>query len=340
MRNFVIIFFIIPISSFCQENWTIIGNEEIQFTAKMYNLESSSLDTLWLYEQSLFRYSWLSEDSKGDHPVIKYKVKSTNYPSTYIHSDSSFQLIEEFLNSTINNYIENEEYEYINSGWYSLDGYFGKLFKFKELKSNELYESRVILIENQLIELETLSEATNWFSKSKATFFDSLVLKGRKKNKINYGIGIVDSMTYQVDFPEMSTSINQFIDSEFGILNLDIRILERNESEGNMVFISLESKYPHNFIVTDEELELFYDQYAKGSINGMNGKLISIDEIEIDGMRGVEYYGELFNGLATSYNRIFLVDRTLYSIGLIFTYDDLDNEGKNFIESFRLKNKN
>ncbi len=106
---------ILPGFLFSQNSWGKIGGKEIQLTAEIYSLTEQTVDTLYLGETPILVHSWLGQPQSAEHPVMVYQMNSSNYPATYVDSDSSFQLIEGFLNSTILNILEDPEYELLSS---------------------------------------------------------------------------------------------------------------------------------------------------------------------------------------------------------------------------------
>ncbi|MEM8527398.1 MAG: hypothetical protein AAGG68_22345 [Bacteroidota bacterium] len=143
MNRFTTILLLLPSFVLGQYNNQSVGEEEYNFEAMIFNLESKTIDTLELAEKSIIRHTWIGKENTS---IVEYRLKSSTYPADYINSDSSFQLIEGFLNSTISDLIENPNYEYVSSSLEFISGYPGKDFKFKDLSSNSLFNSKSYLI--------------------------------------------------------------------------------------------------------------------------------------------------------------------------------------------------
>ncbi len=65
---------------------------------------------------------------------------------------------------------------------------------------------------------------------------------------------------YLIDFPSKPTTQNKLIDSEYGKLTINIQTLETDETADNIVYVSLQTKYPKKVVNQDEiyELNKFY----------------------------------------------------------------------------------
>ena len=327
---------ILPCFLFSQDSWKKIGGKEIHLTAEIYNLTQHTVDTLYLEEAPVLVHSWVGEAQSVEHPVMVYQMNTSTYPATYVDSDSSFQLIEGFLNSTILDILENPEYELLTSSLIFQNGFPGKEFKFKNLKNNSLREINTYLFHNQLVELTATSRSDNWFSNSKSRFFESIKLLGRGENNVDYGIPIIKKDAYTVSFPKTPEVMNVFTERVEGYVNSKMKMLERNVSNGVVVFISSQAKFPKSFSVNAEGLDSFYDESMAGSIQSMNGKFISKKEVTLDGEKGLEFYASIYEGAAKSCFRNFYQNGTLFSVGVLFIGEELDAEGKKFLDSFKV----
>ena len=326
-----------PNISLSQEDWEPIFVENSEIKARIHPRSVKITDTAYLNEDRIIITSWNVKTEELDHPVIEYNLKTSNYPSGYVHSDSSFQLIEGFLNSTINKFIDNPNFEYVNSSLEFIHGYPGKNFKFKNLESNELMESKVYLINSQLVELVTNSRSENWFSKSKSDLLESLTLDHSLQNKKDYGIPIIEKDSYSIKFYRDPELKKMFIDTDEGIVHSIIKVLESDPSTGILVYMSGEIKFSNVIDLDKESREAFYTKSMNGSINSMNGKFIETKKIKYNNIEGVEYFSSLYEGKATSCNRIFYTNETLYTQGVIFTTDEINEKGTSFLNSFEIK---
>ena len=331
----IILFLINTIYS--QESWSKITGQAPGIELDIFGQATFSLDTLFLDDDAVYRSNYISNPKSVDHAVTHYGLHISRYPSTYIHSDSSFSVIEGFINSFVAELLESSHFEYINSALEFQNGYPGKSFKFKEINSNKLHEYEVYLIQNYLIELTTHSASTNWFSKSKSRFYDSFNTLDVASNKVNYGIPIIESDSYSIHFPSKPEINNLFIDSNYGIVNTKMKILDLSDASTVLVFMSGESKYNEKFVMDSTVLTDFYIQSMNGSIKAMNAEHISHHEFKYNQqLRGIEFNASLQDGKITSKNRILYNEGRLYTLGVLTNLEGhLSSQA--FIDSFSLK---
>ena len=322
---------------YSQESWSKIAGQAPGIELDIFGQAMFSVDTLFLEDKPIYRSNYISNPKSLDHSVTQYELHVSRYPSTYINSDSSFSIIEGFINSTVTELLESNDFEYINSALEFQDGYPGKSFKFKEKSSNKLHEYEVYLIQNYLIELITHSVSTNWFSKSKSRFFDSFKTLDVASNKINYGIPIIESDSYTITFPSKPEINNLFVDTNYGIVNIRMQTLDLSQATNVLVYMSGESKYNEDFMIDSTALTNFYIESMNGSIKSMNAEHISHNEFKYSTqLRGLEFQASLQNGKITSRNRILYNEGRLYTLGVITNSED-KLSGQAFIDSFSLK---
>lgn len=156
------------------------------------------------------------------------------------------------------------------------------------------------------------------------------------ENSKDYGIPIIKSDSYTISYNRTPEIQSLFVDSSEGLINTKVKIDERGTDSSTLVFMSSESKYHSNFRVENEELDSFYIKSMNGSINSMNGEFASKKEISYLGHRGLEFYATLYEGQVRCCYRIFLINDTLYSIGILYTNSQPDEEGLRFMDSFKL----
>ena len=97
--------------------------------------------------------------------------------------------------------------------------------------------------------------------------------------------------TLLITFPEVPREQSKTVDSEYGMLSLDIQILEPTIKEDNMVYIAMETKYPSGIVDTGDPVALnsLYKKAIDGSLNSVNGDLISINDVYYKDHPGKEY---------------------------------------------------
>lgn len=318
-----------------QDQWsTLTGNSE-EFQVEIFGSPETYVENLLLGTDTIIKYSWNAEISDTSHLNTYYSVAISTYPLEYVHSDSSFALIDGFLNSTVSSFTEDSTFSMVNTGFLLPQGYPGKYYKYKLSPANALLEYRSYLIQNQLIELWVISKPDAWFNTSKDKFFSSFTPLNRPRNTIDYGFTVIDTSSFEIAFPETPTLQDAFVDSELGKLHLRLHILERKASAGNVVFLSSELKYPDQFEILDENKEEFYTNAIDGSLQSTQGTLLNRQDITYNGFTGVEMQASIQNGLLTGTYRIFIIEKFMYMMGVLSTNKDLDKEALDFLDSFK-----
>ena len=337
MKNLLLIFALLfPFLLSAQEEWRILEGKEDKFEIAFYGKSNISLDTLQLGDQYLYQKSWISEISDTTHRNYMYGVLSTVYPSSHIHSDSSFSLINGFLNSSINDFIVDDKYELLTSTLEIIDGYPGKEFDIKVLSNGALVIFRSYLIENQLLQLFVMAKENYWFNMDIDNYFSSLKLLDRPQNNVSYGFTVIKEPTYTIKFPSKPTEQNQFIDSQVGQLNMRMKMLERDVQNGDIVFMAAETKYPEGIEIDGDE---YLTNAMNGSLNSTNATLIESKKIKYKEFDGIEFYSSLNNGTAISINRFFLINGTAYMQVVYSTEKTKSKEVDKFFKSFEVIKK-
>lgn len=337
--NKLLIFFSIllfPIFLFSQDNWQRIGGEKFHFTTDFHSLVQYTMDTIASGKEPVLLHTWVGVPEVDSHPVISYKASISNYPNNFINSDSSFLLIEGFLNSAALELLESPGLELLTSSLIFKDGYPGKVFQIREKETNALMEMHCFLIENHYLEMITISRTNNWFSHQKNRFFESMSLIGHEENKADYGIPVIKVDSYSINFPATPKVNNSFVAREDGYVNMKMQILEQDPRSGIAAFMASEGKYPKDFTVEDGGMDAFYQDAMNGSIRSMNGKLISKEKIELKDKKGIEFYASISEGAGKSLFRCFYENGTMYMYGVLFTEGELNAEGKKFLDSFEI----
>ena len=146
--------------------------------------------------------------------------------------------------------------------------------------------------------------------------------------------------TILVSLPGTPVEQTKTVDSEFGKLSLDIQMFETKVREDNLVYIAMETKYPSGVIEPGDKhaLNIFYRKAIGGSLNSVNGKLISIDDIYYKGSLGKEYRCHVSGGHELMVYRYFFIDDNFHSLGVITLPDKDHNQNMSaFFDSFGIK---
>ena len=324
----------------CQESNQKQDINDLGFEIDWSKSPEYSIDTLNFEDISVISEKWNLTLDKSTSPIWKYTVKRDLYPSDYIHSDSTVNLIDQFLNSTQNDLLENNIYELISSSECTVNNYFGKDYRWKTKDVNEFFKNRVFLIENAIYQLSVFSRTGESHNKLINEFLNSFVLpenlKGiHTKSKEDY------KQTYTINFPQPPEYISKVIDSEIGKLTMQMQMVEPENVMLNMLYMASEVKYPSNTINTANKYEYnnFLIKSINGSVNAVNGELISILDIEHGIMSGKEFKMYISNGKIILKYQMFYINDTLYTLGVMSdAMKDENDKMSTFFKSFKLKN--
>jgi hypothetical protein len=334
----ILLFLTFSIKVLSQPGWKEYVNESYKFTIDFFQTPDFSVDSSVFNDSPLITYFWELNVDDPQHENIYYSVSQVNYPPDFIHSDSLFPVIEGFINSTQNSLIGDDSYNLISASLVQKHGYPGKVFKWKN-NSNIFLEFHVYLVKNKLFELSVVSRAGENHNQFISMYFDSFELISIPKG--NYYLpGYANERTIMIVFPEVPSEQTKTVDSEYGKLSLDIQILEPEVRVDNMVYIAMEAKYPSGMFDPGDsgELNTFYKKAIDGSINLVNGELISISDVFYRDKPGKEYRCYFSGGQALMVYRYFFINDNFYSIGVITLPEKDKNNGMiKFFDSFGIK---
>lgn len=251
-------------------------------------------------------------------------------------------MIEEFINSTQNDLLNDPGYKMLSSSQDEKQGYFGKIFKWLSNENGAMIQFQVYLVDSTLYQLSLVTKAERSFNTSIEYFFNSFELldvpKGNFKNEIPELIS-----TFHIAFPGEPITQKKLVDSEFGKLNLKIQVLEPKTESDTKVYVAMETKYPETIIDTTDAYALnkFYKSSIDGSLAAVSGELISVKDIFYHGYRGKQYKAYFSGGQAMLVYRVFYLFDSLYSFGVITTPNKEENsEIMKFLDSFNLLRMN
>ncbi|MCV9386186.1 hypothetical protein [Reichenbachiella ulvae] len=146
---------------------------------------------------------------------------------------------------------------------------------------------------------------------------------------------------FKVDFPKEPTSNPQTVNSEIGLLKMNIFMYEasNNKKDDNLVYMVNSTEYPDTLINSNktEILYNFFRNSIDGAVNNVHGKLLSETVITIDEYPGREIRVDFQNGKAVITMRLYLVKNQMYMLQTITeTNKDFNNSIKRFFDSFEL----
>lgn len=321
-----------------QNSWRNYDLKEYQFTIDFFEEPDFSKDTFLYNESPLVTYFWESKVADTLHANNYYSIGLTTYPSNIIHSDSSFSLVEEFINSTQNSLVNDSIYTSLSSTLIEKNGYPGKAFKWKSKEGNVFFEFQVFLVENRLFELSVVSRQGENHNIYIDKFFDSFEFNGIPKGKFGLPQSF-NKRTISVKFPMAPEEQTKILDSEYGKLTVDLQMLELKSLSDNRVYMAMETEYPNKIIDENnpDELSAYYKKSIDGAINSVNGKLVSVNDIYYNGKPGKEFRCSISNGEILMVYRVFYINHRAYSLGVLA----LPNNDKNkammkFFDSFEI----
>lgn len=321
-----------------QSEWKKIESDRYNFELLFYEEPVALVDSTKLQGETLNIYSWELEVQDSLHSNQYYSIYRTAYPSDFIHSDSLFTLVEGFINSTQSSLLEDKEFSLLSSVIDERNGFPGKIFKWKSLSNGVHLQFQVYLVNNILFELSTVVREGEEQNVSIGKYFDSFKVRGLPNGSFEIKNDNREP-TYSIQFKETPSLQNKVVDSDYGKLSMDIKLLEvEDPTHPNLLYMAMETKYP---VAVAEEgdtyaLNTFYKASIDGSLAAVNGELISINDIYYDSYLGKEYKCYYAGGQALMVYRLFYVEGSLYQHGVITNPDKDDNKDiQRFFQSFK-----
>jgi len=335
----ILLFLTFSIKVLSQPDWKEYVYDTHHFKIDFLQQPDFSVDSSVFNDSPLITYLWELNVEDPSHENIYYSVSQSTYPSEFIHSDSLPAIVDGFIGSTQNSLIGDENFTLLSSSLIERHGYPGKVFKWKSNSNNVFLEFHVYLVENKLFELSVVSRAGKNHNPSLDNYFGSFEIINLHKGNYTPPEN-ANERTIMIMFPEVPNEQTKIVDSEYGKLTLDIQILEPKVKEDNMVYIAMESKYPSGvFDLGDTDgLNNFYTKAIDGSLNAVNGELISINDVYYNDRPGKEYRCYFSEGKTLMVYRYFFIDDNFYSIGVITLPEKDKNKGMTkFFDSFGIK---
>lgn len=340
MNKAKILFLILPfcLTACAQTEWIEYDFCKYNFAISMYQEPEFSVDSSEFNGSTLFTYFWEIYVEDTLHENSYYSISSLSYPSDFIHSDSLFNVVEGFINSSQFSILNDSTYSLLTSTLFEKNGFPCKVFKWKNNETNLFFEFHVFLVENNLFQLSVVSRLNKNHNSYINKFFDSFKILNTPNGNFLLPKN-PNGKTILIEFPENPKELNNTVDSEYGSLQLNIQLLEPKKKNDNIVYMAMETKYPYNVVDQSsvEDLDAFYQKSIEGSLASVNGELISIHDIYYKGILGKEYKSNFSEGKALMVYRIFYVEGNLYSFGVITSPEKDKNNGmQKFFDSFEI----
>ncbi|MDO8897833.1 MAG: hypothetical protein Q7V19_09290, partial [Bacteroidales bacterium] len=176
------LFLLISLISRAQSEWIKYDYSSYNFRISFPQEPNFSIDSSTFDDSLLNTYFWELDVSDSLHPNSYYSVSLTTYPSDFIHSDSLFEVVEGFINSSQNSILEDETFTILSSSLIEKNGFPGKVYKWKNNSNDVFFEFHVFLIENNLFQLSIVSKEgenhNKWINQYFASFEIVNILAG------------------------------------------------------------------------------------------------------------------------------------------------------------------
>lgn len=148
--------------------------------------------------------------------------------------------------------------------------------------------------------------------------------------------------SYKISMPAEPKEQTQKIPTAVGELTMFIAMLESEESDANLLYMSAYSEYPSEKISStmgNESTDRFFKGAAEGAAKNMNGTVRSMKEANYKGFPGKMIYCDI--SLAgqdfVAQQKLILVKNKFYMLQTFTRVGQEDNENsKKFFESFEL----
>jgi hypothetical protein len=145
---------------------------------------------------------------------------------------------------------------------------------------------------------------------------------------------------YKIDFPSIPTELTDTIDTEAGLLLLNVAELDCSKLEGysNLVYMINCTVYPESLIHSDysDLMENFFTNTINGAVTNISGELISHNEIDYSGYPGREVRISADKGLTFFTSRLYLIRNHFFMMIILTDTKKGDNPDiHKFFDSFR-----
>jgi len=153
---------------------------------------------------------------------------------------------------------------------------------------------------------------------------------------------VLETPSYRIRFPKKPTASSREVNSNIGILTLNLNIYEvpETEKDDNYAYLFDETSYPDSLINSNKKdiLDVFFKNAIAGAVKNVNGRLLSETNIEINNYPGREVRIDFRDGQAVIKTRIYLVKNIVYMTEVISdTKNQSNSSADKFLNSFELK---
>lgn len=313
-----------------------------QFSIKFPSQPKYSSDTADFDGGKTVIHSWTldltgeEESEYNDEENVFYKAAVTQYPSDYMHSDSSFESIDAFFNSSQSEFQEDKDFTLVSATVSDTLGYPSKTFRWKH-SNTRFIDYRVILINSTLYEISLVTLEEMPFNETKRKFFESIAFKDLKAGK--FTIAKKEYIpSYDIAFKSKPNLIEKHVSAEFGLVTTNLQILDMHESD-KILFMSSETDLsPEMVNIAAQDINKYYQELINSSLQTTSSTLNTINNIKYENFAGKEITASMFGGAGLLTGRFFLIDGKYYQL-LVITEANIDatSEILKFFNSFKLK---
>jgi len=151
---------------------------------------------------------------------------------------------------------------------------------------------------------------------------------------------VFEDSHFKILFPKKPTDQTQTIDSPVGKLTILIHMYEAPGTDDNHTYGLMTTEYPDSTVNSDKKdiLDNFFNGAVQGAVRNVQGKLLSVETIQLAGYPGRAFRVDYQNGLAVITMRMYLVKNKMYMIQTITeTKKDHNKAMERFMNSFALK---
>lgn len=146
-----------------------------------------------------------------------------------------------------------------------------------------------------------------------------------------------DDLGLSIDFPAKPKLVNRETETEFGIVNLQMYVLDAQKmKDDNYLYMAGHSVYPDS-IVRRYSTDDFLNSIIDNIVLNYQGKVLSVKNIVYKGLVAREVKLDYKNGDSIMIFRVYLINNEQYMIGTMTNPAKDNNESqKRFFNSFEI----
>lgn len=322
------------------KDWVEVRNEGMKFSSVFYEHPQIVLDTLDAASH-LYSTTYELEVNDQQHPNAYYSLAITEFPSSEVHSDST-AMINDLLDATQLSLVEDNEMELVSIHHKAKKGYPGKEYRWSFRDQSGFLQYQVYLVKNRMYMLTVVTRANQNYNQAITKFFEGFRLEGIEKNPHAEKVAKAKKK-FRIRFPGEVEKRTQRLESAYGMLYFFMQIHQPEKgTNDNLIYLAGYTEYPEEAAQEGEfeDKQAFYEKAINGTVQALQGKLVGQKAYGYKKYSGREYKVSLYNGQIIATYRCLLVDKTLYTYGVLTEHENLENAAKRkFFKSFKVKRK-